>query len=363
MSTIISSLFINSTILISFMSIGNLFMREKGVNPSSSPVRKILTGLVAGISGCLLMLYSIRVSPEAIIDFRYIPIIIMVFYASWESAMVSATVMGIFRIVYFGINKSSVVAIFILIVMICVLLTINRLKCKIWLKWIMAVLSLYIIFATGLVFFISGPRVIAEIIVPFYIGTAVVSFIMYVLSEHMDKSNSIYRKMKEDLKTDFLTGLNNVRQFDAHLNTALSITKARDQKLSMLFIDIDFFKRVNDTYGHQEGDLVLKELGNILTKECRSNDIISRNGGEEFSVILLDCPLKEAVEVAERIRKSVEQRDFVLSFGQKINITVSIGITTFPDITSDPEKLLEQADIALYNAKRSGRNRVVVSDN
>ncbi|HEY9161074.1 MAG TPA: GGDEF domain-containing protein [Methylomusa anaerophila] len=164
--------------------------------------------------------------------------------------------------------------------------------------------------------------------------------------------------MKDDAKKDFLTGLNNVRQFDTLLNKAINEANERNENLSFLFIDVDFFKKVNDTYGHTEGDLVLKQLGDIIKNTCRSFDIVSRNGGEEFSAILLDCPLDRAVKVAERVRNNIEHHGFILSTGQEIKMTVSIGVSSYPEDTLDADKLVEYSDIALYNAKREGRNNV-----
>lgn len=152
--------------------------------------------------------------------------------------------------------------------------------------------------------------------------------------------------------------LANVRKFDSLLNDAMKNAKEKDEKFSLLMIDIDFFKKVNDTYGHAEGDIVLRELGKILLKNCRSFDIVSRNGGEEFTILLLDYPKIQALQVAEHVRSSVETHPFILSDQIRINITVSIGVASYPQDTNEIEKLLELADMTLYTAKRTGRNKV-----
>lgn len=123
-------------------------------------------------------------------------------------------------------------------------------------------------------------------------------------------------------------------------------------------IDIDFFKNVNDTFGHTSGDMVLKQLSDILISSCRSFDIISRKGGEEFTVILLDCNYERAINLAEKIRKNVEDFHFIIEENKKINITVSIGVSSYPNRTNNPNKLLYESDNALYFAKRNGRNQV-----
>ena len=129
----------------------------------------------------------------------------------------------------------------------------------------------------------------------------------------------------------------------------------------MLFIDIDFFKKVNDIYGHLNGDRVLKEVGQILIKLSRDTDIVARKGREEFTVLLMDCGVSKALKVAERIRKTIEENIFISEQNEEIRITISIGVSSFPDTIADEEKLTEQADIALYRAKRSGRNKVCLA--
>lgn len=359
MMNIVSQMFINVTIIISFLTFGNYFIREKGINPSSSLNRKISVGFVSGLLGCLLILYSIHFTQKVIADFRYIPILIMAFYASRQSTMVCALVIGIFRLVYMGINEASIMGFTIAIAVGLMCCLISKFKVMSWVKWVLGVLCIYLFAGVGFTILLIHSGRIGEVLASFIIGMGFVSFVMYFLSEYVELSNQLYRKMREDVKKDFLTGLNNVRQFDLMFNISTNNAKERNETLSMLFIDIDFFKRVNDTYGHYEGDLVLKELSNILIKTCRHFDIISRNGGEEFSAILLDCPLERATEVALRIRQNVEQHAFILSSGKKIKITVSIGVASYPQTTADVEKLAEQADIALYNAKRAGRNKVL----
>ncbi|WP_406540839.1 GGDEF domain-containing protein [Clostridium ljungdahlii] len=130
--------------------------------------------------------------------------------------------------------------------------------------------------------------------------------------------------------------------------------------MSLIFLDIDYFKEINDKYGHGSGDIVLKNLANILTNTCRAFDIISRNGGEEFSVLLLNCPTADAIQVAERIRQNVEAYSFHISNKTTIHITISIGVSTYPSLTNNIDNLLSDADTALYKAKNEGRNKIIL---
>lgn len=193
-----------------------------------------------------------------------------------------------------------------------------------------------------------------------WIGTLIVSLLVYNYVNYLGYLTHLYRKFKDESSKDFLTGLNSVRKFDIFFNTLADAAQSKNEKLSLLYIDIDFFKKVNDNYGHSNGDIVLRELGSILIKNCRSFDFVSRNGGEEFTVLLLDCEAKQALEIAERIRKTIEMHTFILLDGKKINITISIGVSSYPDTITDSHNLIYEADMALYAAKRSGRNKVVL---
>jgi len=165
-------------------------------------------------------------------------------------------------------------------------------------------------------------------------------------------------KMQEELKllaiTDNLTGLSNRHQTHKELDTKIAKFHRYNDSFALLMIDIDYFKRVNDNFGHDVGDYVLQELSNIITKQIRENDHFSRWGGEEFLIVLPKISLEEAYEVADKIRSLIEN----YSFKNIDSITLSIGVTTIKE-KDTKESLLKRVDDALYEAKRKGRNRVV----
>jgi len=166
---------------------------------------------------------------------------------------------------------------------------------------------------------------------------------------------------------DALTGLNNRRQFESRLKQEVANAKRNNKPLCCIMLDIDYFKQVNDTWGHSAGDYVLKNVAKIITQELREYDIASRYGGEEFCILLPDTKIKEAAFVAQRLRSAVEKTEINISDDQilgkdLLNVTISIGVSEFDDTIECPEKLYQNADIALYEAKKRGRNRVIVYD-
>lgn len=169
--------------------------------------------------------------------------------------------------------------------------------------------------------------------------------------------------------TDQLTGVNNRRYIEQRMQEEIGRAQRERSALSCLFIDIDHFKRVNDKFGHQSGDDVLREVATRIKKELRLSDSLGRFGGEEFVVLLTQATLQDAARIAERIRASVAQQAILIAGSDEaLQITVSIGAASLhpPDRAIPAEltrqKLIATADEALYRAKESGRNRVVLAD-
>ncbi|MCC8933883.1 MULTISPECIES: PleD family two-component system response regulator [Rhizobiaceae] len=173
--------------------------------------------------------------------------------------------------------------------------------------------------------------------------------------------NSV-RQTVELAVTDGLTGLHNRRYLDTQLRTLFARAKVRGRPLTICITDIDRFKLVNDGYGHDAGDEVLKEFAGRIRATVRGADLACRFGGEEFVLVMPDTPAEVAATVAERLRGMIEARPFQLRSGETpLMLTASMGIATVGPGIDTPEQLLKQADRALYEAKNSGRNRVVAA--
>jgi two-component system cell cycle response regulator len=162
--------------------------------------------------------------------------------------------------------------------------------------------------------------------------------------------------------TDPLTNLNNRRFLDHHLNLAMArhIRGTEADMVSVLMLDIDFFKRVNDTYGHDAGDEVIREFARRLSLNVRAIDMPCRFGGEEFVVLMPGTDQPDALHIAERVRSQVADTPFALADGRSLDVTVSVGVATSRGLGDSPEGLLKRADEGVYEAKQSGRNRVIV---
>ncbi len=178
---------------------------------------------------------------------------------------------------------------------------------------------------------------------------------------------SEYMKILKDATLDALTGLNNRHQFALRLREETASAKRQNTPLCCIMTDIDFFKKVNDTYGHAVGDCVLKNVARTIKKELRENDIPSRYGGEEFAILLPYTTLEEAQLVAQRLRSAIEKKkinieEYNIEGVKQLSVTISIGVSQYDKKMKEPQQLYQNADKALYSAKENGRNRVVVYD-
>ncbi len=187
--------------------------------------------------------------------------------------------------------------------------------------------------------------------------------LLEAMSAHVSASISnatMYRKMEELAITDGLTGLYNHRHFQERLSLELERCDRYKDKVSFLLADIDFFKKVNDDYGHPAGDKILKDVAGILRETIRNVDFASRYGGEEFAIILINADKEEAMNITQRIRTTVEKEKFDIGSGKKINITMSLGVAIFPADADNQSQLVSRADSALYLAKKEGRNKAYI---
>ncbi|HEY2494579.1 MAG TPA: diguanylate cyclase [Paenibacillus sp.] len=357
----ISTLFVNVCIIVTCLYFSGMLSNNHVIGVSSPTLKvKYTSGLLFGLFGIILMYYSIPVAANTYVDLRHLFIVIIAIYMGGTPAVISSIVIGVGRILLYGLTFTSILSFigFIVIGFVCSYITrMNR--SRLFKLNLMNLLSLLIILC---ILYLCLYDI--DLILTFYPIQFVIAIIggllAFLITEHIHSSNELLMKLEKRAYTDHLTQLNNLRQFEYSLKNTLSLAKQRGEKLSLLSIDIDHFKSINDTFGHSAGDAVLKQMGQVLLEYSRSFDIVSRNGGEEFTILLLDCPHSHALVIGERIRSSVQSHTFITPDHDILPITISIGVSTYPDTVPDSSgaSLVEQADKALYKAKHEGRNRV-----
>ncbi len=181
------------------------------------------------------------------------------------------------------------------------------------------------------------------------------TILKFTFHDRLDES--FQKKMYDAALRDPLTKAYNKKFFIDQLNTEISYTLRHKSPLTLVLFDLDHFKRINDTYGHVAGDTVLVRLSELVHEMLRQEDVFARYGGEEFVIILRGIGLEDAGVLAERIRVAVEELKF-MSGGQRLPVSVSVGVAAHHASMKDPMELVEHADEAMYAAKQGGRNRV-----
>jgi diguanylate cyclase (GGDEF)-like protein len=216
--------------------------------------------------------------------------------------------------------------------------------------WTLAVVAvcLTVILAAG-----SGPGRFAAWVET----TTSMALTLVVILRVRQQADRLKQALAEQASTDPLTGLGNRRAFDEALEREVARHRRTRAPLSLLAVDVDHFKRINDTWGHAAGDDTLAALGELLPRLVRASDTVSRVGGEEFGVLLPDCPAPQARARADALRSEV----WAASRAWTHPVTVSVGVATVPDNAGALDELLVAADMALYAAKESGRDRVRVA--
>ncbi len=212
--------------------------------------------------------------------------------------------------------------------------------------------SLYIMFTY---FMMKYHNLWIGIVYPLILGLLV--FISAFVVKYIIKSRD-FEQQYLLATTDGLTELYNHRYFQEQMRMQVEQAKRYEAPFSLIIIDIDFFKKFNDTFGHQAGDAVLKQVAQLLKQSVRATDIVCRYGGEEMSIILPNTPKDMSVITAEKICKRVAAKRFRLNNSQESNVTISLGVATFPDDGTSAAEIIEAADKRLYQSKNNGRNQV-----
>ncbi|MDZ5784199.1 diguanylate cyclase [Marinococcus luteus] len=353
----LSGFFINITILISFIYLFHRLLYKTPLSTASPVKQKIAAGTASGLLGLVLLAYTIPLNDTTIVDLRLVPVTLMAVFGGWVPTIITGTIVAGGRLLM-DFSPSAVPALLLIALSVVSGGIIHTAVKNIWRRaaWMIVLTNLYMTVLLSILM----PLTVSLPASTFYFlasttGTGV-SVYMFV---HLNKVNQMFNRYQYQAYRDNLTALYNQRAFQELLGQAAEEYPANSRSLSLLVLDIDYFKHINDSHGHLEGDMVLKQLSHVIVASIRPDDVAFRIGGEEFGVILYDCDETHALTIAERIRADVARTPFIVAGRPTpLFITVSIGVGAYPASGKNVHALYELADQALYQAKREGRNCV-----
>ena len=254
------------------------------------------------------------------------------------------------------IKKSSLEVDFLISIILCLVVGYLVLKTENVAKTFFFLFSTLILYSVFTLILMQTFNIWVTIIFPFI--TTITTFILIYCEKYLLKSKD-YEQTYKLAVTDGLTQIYNHRYFQEQMIININNYNRYGQVFSIIIMDIDFFKKFNDTYGHQSGDCVLKQVAAILKKNSRTSDVVCRYGGEEMTIILTNTNKKDAEITANKICQAVRNNKFTLANGEKVNVTISVGVATVGENGNTPQEIIEYSDKCLYKAKETGRNRVV----
>ncbi len=351
---------INFSVLLSIIYFTGFMYKRFLVNSEEKLIIYTLI-LIAILSGWSSMFFGIHLPNAVIFDLRFIPIIIATMYSRNPlHILLIASGIGLARF-SFGITEASLIGFITLLLLSGIGMILNWFSrsWQVYTKIIVIVLVLNIVNTIAIV--LLGVMAIPEYLIVMYLTSVpiniIFSFLLVWMVKDLRDEFSYKIHLLNSARKDPLTQLFNRRAFKYYYQFYTS-NKRDNYPLSVVFIDIDYFKKVNDQYGHVVGDIVLQKVSKLISNQLRNIDIISRYGGEEFVVILPACSKEDVLKVIEQIRLLIESTSINVN-DDKISITISAGVASTPEINA--KKLLEKADEALYRAKENGRNQVKVA--
>lgn len=328
----------------------------------------LISGLIMTLFSIYFMMMSQKEDYYLIFgNLRMIIILIPIIFLNRNILLVSVILCSVFRLFYYGMTLVSLgyiaifTSFFLLVVVIQLIVKQNQLLTFIYslisasIFWIWIYLTNFDGYHSYYFFAVFSD----------YLNFVILSIIAYVSASYLYHLNNLLFQTMEESLTDELTKLRNLKDFNAKMNEGFFKAREKKEAFSLIIFDIDYFKAINDTYGHLAGDIVLKNLAKTIQEidELKKVDVF-RVGGEEFTIILSKKNGTETVGIAEKLRKKVESTNFYYE-NQLIHVTVSVGVTSLvkglrSEITLNG--FMELADEALYHSKHNGRNKVFSSD-
>lgn len=358
MNSILFDVLHNVTFLMSgFYLLGKL--SPLPITRESPRSTRVLYGLALSVISLLLMQMTIEAAPGVMVDLRHIPVVV----AAYFGGAIPTTIVTIAIIIYrfsLGTNMAAFAALgFIVAVALGTSLIVRELPH--YAKRTFTLVTIYATALHALVLTIVLPKQILlfEVMIVVIPASFVSSWLALLIIRDIRLTKQSLRMLRQKAQLDFLTGLNNSRAFNEYFTDLKQRLILNEQSIVLVTIDIDHFKHVNDTYGHESGDEVLRQFAMRLRDGVAESGYLSRNGGEEFSILFEGMSLDEVLPLAERLRERIASTPFHLA-KMDLFLTASFGIAAYNETTSQIDELMSDADAALYQAKQQGRNQVVL---
>lgn len=308
------------------------------------------------VTAATIAMFHFPIQMEShLFDLRLIPIIFIAYFHGWKYSIPVVILAALYRYMSGeGLGQEIIFGILTPSFLPMVFYFIKGKKMHIT-KPIMVITACWLLSDIPLLSLIgAGELSLAKIAFFRYISLIFAGLIMYFLIFFSLRHLDVLKKLQYFADHDSLTGLYNMRRFEEIINQLT--TKEHQKQMYIAMIDIDYFKQINDTYGHRVGDLAIQNISKVVLRYCSSHVFAARYGGDEFIMFLMADSLKMAEKTLDSIRKNVTDTTFIpLSNKQKCNLSISIGISSFTNLDNF-NKSIEQADKNLYNAKQSGRN-------
>ncbi len=357
MLSIMNNFIINFCLLFTTITLLFLpFRNQPRITPKTNVKTRLFLGGAAGLIAVLLMFNSIQID-VARVDLRIIPVAIAMMFGGLTSAAITGLMIigARFAITPLDQIDAAILSAIVISVFIVTISVVRRyVRMTFWNFELM--IGIGILYSLPAIYLLTHSwSTFFKVSAAYIFFNLIAGFVTYQLLTELRRHFENIQYQQKLAMTDALTGLANRRRLD----DSLSLVGSAEDGYSLVLIDIDFFKHVNDTYGHDAGDDVLRQLGTTLASLARPDDLVGRYGGEEFLIILPDTSAAEAKKISELARMTVARNLFPTTSVPDLQITISLGIAHSSGSHTSLEAL-QQADKALYHSKKSGRNRSTI---
>jgi diguanylate cyclase len=365
MQRIIEAVLINIMAIVSFTAVigemlRNSYLKNFDTSKALSINIKMIIYFLSSVLSILLIHFDLEIAPGAAVDFRIVPIITIACWFGSVPAVFVSILVTLFKVLVWGYDDWTFYTLSAMVIISITTGIVSKLKYSFFRKSILVAGIIFIVFMCINILKTNDFASALQSVPAFCTALFVLYLGMYAGLSYLSNSTRRVKLLKDDITKDYLTGLYNSRYYNTALEDFSKSLIEKKEVFSLIYLDIDNFKAINDNYGHAVGDNVIAETSAFISNSCRKADIVSRIGGDEFTVLLPSCSDTKAYEVAERMRSTIESHSFIHKNGTSIQITVSVGVMYYSDNEKSVSQIKEEVDRAMYMAKKCGKNTVCV---